>query len=165
MRLPRTSRFTLISAGLLPLFFAVAPASAGPSCPGGGAPGTITITEKKMGWKEVMQSKELKAEQRCALTKGKEDDGWKIYVVAHLKPAPGAEQVNLVLYDQSKPIQQGDPVQAYQINTRKDAQIMQAEIELKPEEGFKAGGKYKVMITRLIDNKEKSYASTTLELK
>lgn len=131
-----------------------------------GSPGTITITEKKLEPKEVSSAKELKAAARTSLTKGKEDEGWKVYFVAHMNRAPGAEQVNLVFYDQAAA--KGQPreeVQAFPMHTKKDAKIMMADIELKPEEGFKAGGKYNVLVTRLINGKEDIYARTTLELK
>ena len=120
MRLFRNSLSTAFMAILL------APASsalAGPPCPGGGAPGTITVTEKKLDRAVASVAKELKAAQQCSLKKGEEDAGWKLNVVAHLNKQAGADQVNLVLYDQSKPAKAGNEVQAYQINTTKTAKI------------------------------------------
>lgn len=162
----RLSRMTLATAFSALVLVAASSAMAGPSCPGGGASGTITLTEKKIWTTQASVGKVLKAEQRCTLSKGEEDAGWKLNVVAHLSRQPGADQVNLVLYDQAtKPGPDREPVQAYPINTKKDAKIMMAEVEIKPEEGFKAGTKYNVFITRLINGKEEIYARTTLELK
>jgi hypothetical protein len=57
-------------------------------------------------------------------------------------------------------------VQAYAIRTNKSGKTLMAELEIKPEEGFKAGGKYNVLIARLLPNgKEEVFARTTLELK
>lgn len=56
-------------------------------------------------------------------------------------------------------------MQAYPIRTKRDAKIMLATLEIKPEDGFKVGGKYSVLITRLLNGREDIYARTTLELK
>lgn len=142
-------------------------AAAAVGCPGGGAAGTITITEKMVEPANASVAAELKAAQRCSLTKAAEDDGWRINLVAHLSRPPGAEEVNIVFYDQAppKPGQQREAVQAYPIRTKRDAKVMLAALEIKPEDGFKAGSKYNVLITRLINGREDVYARTTLELK
>jgi hypothetical protein len=141
---------------------------AGPDteCPGGGSPGTITITDKKLESSQASSQKELKAEHRCTLEKPADSEGWKVNFVAHLSRAPGSDEVNIVFYEQSpKAGAAREAVQAYPIRTRKEAKVMMANIELKPEEGFKANSKYKVLITRLINGKEEVYARTTLGLK
>ena len=40
-----------------------------------------------------------------------------------------------------------------------------ADVEIKPEDGFKAGNKYNMLVTRLIGGHEEVYARTTIELK
>ena len=40
-----------------------------------------------------------------------------------------------------------------------------SNLDLRPDRGFKEGGKYQVLITRLINGKEEVYARTLLELK
>lgn len=130
-----------------------------------GTPGTITITDKKLDVAKVTSVKDLKSEQRGILKKGADELGWKVYLVAHLNRAPGSDEVNLVFYDQApKPGQPREPVNAFAIHTKKDAKIMTAEVEIRPDEGFKPGGKYTVFITRLIGGKEEVYARTTLDL-
>lgn len=142
-----------------------APAAVG--CPGGGSPGTITISEKPVEPAQASVAAELRAAQRCALSKQAEDDGWRIHLVAHMSRPPGAEEVNIVFYDQTppKPGQQREAVQAYPIRTKKDTKVMLATLEIKPEDGFKVGNRYNVLITRLINGREDVYARTTLELK
>jgi len=166
MPLPRN----LLSPVLLLFLSAPVPkgyAATGSACLGGGAPGTITITEKKLESSQASVAKELKAEQRCALAKPAESENWKVYFVAHLNRAPGDSAVNIVFYEQApaKPGQPREPINAYPIHTKKDAKIMMSDIEIRPEDGFKPGGKYDVRITRLIGGKEEIYARTTLELK
>jgi hypothetical protein len=142
-------------------------APAAPGCPGGGAIGTITITERMIEPANASAPAQLKAAQRCALSKAAEDDGWRINLVAHLSRPPGAEEVNIVFYDAAppKPGQAREAVQAYPIRTKRDAKVMLATLEIKPEDGFKVGNKYSVLITRLINGREDVYARTTLELK
>ncbi len=156
-------------AGLLPAESLAGPSgsAAAGGCPGGGVPGTITVTEKMVEPANASIAAELKSAQRCSLTKAAEDDGWRINLVAHLSRPPGAEEVNIVFYDQAppKPGQQREAVQAYPIRAKKDARVMLATLEIKPEDGFKAGSKYNVLITRLINGREDVYARTTLELK
>lgn len=134
-------------------------------CPGGGSLGTITISDKPVEPASASNAAELKAAQRCSLTKQPEDDGWRINLVAHLNRPPGAEEVNIVFYDLVPKPGPREAVQAYPIRTKKDAKIMLATLEIKPEDGFKIGGKYSVLITRLLNGREDVYARTTLELK
>ena len=58
-----------------------------------------------------------------------------------------------------------EPVQAYPLRTKATARMLQASIDLKDEDGFKAGKKYTVLITRLVGGKEEVYARSALELK
>lgn len=143
------------------------PPATATGCPGGGAAGTITITDKMVEPAQASVAAALKAAQRCSLSKAAEDEGWRVNLVAHLSRPPGAEEVNIVFYDQAppKPGQQREAVQAYPIRTKKDAKVMLATLEIKPEDGFKVGTKYNVLITRLINGREDVYARTTLELK
>ncbi|HNN94105.1 MAG TPA: hypothetical protein PKI03_17630 [Pseudomonadota bacterium] len=144
---------------------APAPASGSTACSGGGAVGTITITDKMIEPASASNAAELKAAQRCSIVKQPEDDGWRINLVAHLNRPPGAEEVNIVFYDLVPKPGPREAVQAYPIRTKRDAKIMLATLEIKPEDGFKVGGKYSVLITRLLNGREDIYARTTLELK
>jgi hypothetical protein len=152
----------LLLSALAPL-----PSHAAPACPGGGTSGTITITEKKLEPAQATDLKELKASQRCELAKDQGSGGWTLYLVAYLSRMPGAGEVNLLFYEQGsgKPDRPGNEVNSFPLKTKKDAKIMMAEVEIKPEEGFKAGGRYNVLITRLVGGREEVFARTTLELK
>lgn len=137
------------------------------SCPGGGVPGTITVTESLLEPRHASIAAELKSAQRCVLTKEADAEAWKVYLVAHLNRAPGAEEVNIVFYEQVPPVpgRVREPVQAYPIPIRRDAKVTLASLEIKPEDGFKVGHKYEIRLTRLINGREDVYARTTLELK
>lgn len=152
----------LLSAALVSLMAAVVPAFAG-----GPAPGSIIITERMLNPKLYTYQSDLKTEARSSLTKNPDTEAWKVHFIAYLKKSSGSPDVNIVFYDQTppKPGQPREPVQAYPIKTTKDASILISEVSLKEEEGFKIGGKYQVLITRLINGKEEVYARTSLELK
>lgn len=137
-----------------------------PTCPGGGASGTITVTEKKLDPSQVSNASVLKVEQRCTLAKDKSADEWELNLVAHLSRAIGAEQVNIVFYDQAsgKPETPGNEVNSFSIRTKKDTKIVLATLEINPDGGFKVGGKYSIVITRLLNGREEVYARTTLQL-
>lgn len=169
MRLTGTFLFSTVAVllGAAPAFAGpvAAPAAAAVGCPGGGLPGTLTITEKKLEPSDANNLKLLKAEQRCVIVKPKDEEGWTLYIVAHLNRPPGADSVNLVLFDQAQPATPGNEVQAYPLRTKKDAKVLMATAEIKPEEGFKAGGKYNILLTRLVGGKQEVYAKTTVELK
>lgn len=163
MRLPRNFVFTALlalHAGAAPAVFAQPV-----TCPGGGAPGTLTISENRLEPSEASNVKALKEAQRCAIAKPSGEESWTLYIIAHFTKPPGTDQLNLVLFDQAKPATPGNEVQAYPIRTKKDAKVLMATAEIKPEEGFKAGGKYNILLTRLIGGKQEVYARTTLELK
>ena len=82
--------------------------------------------------------------------------------VVRLKHAPGAEEVNLVFYDTTP---KREYINSYPIRAKATAKIILSEVDLRPEDGFKPGNKYQVLITRLINGKEEVYARTSLELK
>jgi hypothetical protein len=123
--------------------------------------GAIIVTDHKVeaGTDTDSFEKELKAAAKTTLAKS--GDNWHVYYVAYLRKAPGAEEINVVFYVPGS----HEPVNAYPLRTRKDAKILVSDLEIKPEEGFKAGQKYSMRITRLISGREEVYAQTTLELK
>jgi hypothetical protein len=137
-------------------------------------PGSIYITDHKVNPAASNFVRELKAENKAALLRDPDSASWKVYFVANLTKAAGAEDVNIVFYDlkdkadkgkKPQPGQDLEPVQAYPIRVKPTAKVLMSEVDLKPEEGFKPGGKYQVLITRLVNGKEDVYARTTLELK
>lgn len=138
-----------------------------PSCPGGGASGTITVTDKKLEPSQVSNASVLKAEQRCTMVKDRSADEWELHLVANLSRVTGAEQVNIVFYEQGsgKPEVPGNEVNSFPIRTKKDTKTVIATLEINPDGGFKVGGKYSIVITRLVNGREEVYAKTMLELK
>jgi hypothetical protein len=148
----RALRSVLLSCALLSLSAAVAHAAP----PGG----TLVITDAAMDPKSPTFEKDLKKATKTSLTKS--GDGWHLYFVAYLKKAAGSAEVNIVFYDVTAKREQ---INAFPINTAPSAKILMSDIEITPEQGFKAGHKYEVRITRLVGGKEDVYAKATLDLK
>lgn len=123
-------------------------------------PGTLYITEKAVDTSSANFEKDAKAAARGTLKKS--GDSWRLFFVAFLRKAPGAEELNVVLYEPGSKAK--EPVSNYPIRTKATAKIVVAEVEVRPEDGAKAGQKYDVRITRLIGGREEVYARTTLEL-
>lgn len=165
------------------LVLALGLAAASPALAGGPAAGAIVITDHMLNPALSTFQSDLKSEAKASLTQNEESESWKVHFIAHLKKSPGSPDVNIVFYEigqaakqagkeadkaAPKPVAKADarePVQAYPIKTKQTATMLISEVTLKKEEGFKPGGKYQVLITRLINGKEEVYARTSLELK
>ena len=124
--------------------------------------GTIVITDHEVDSRSPTFEKDLKKASRDTLNKGVE--GWNLFLVAYLKKAAGAEEVNLVFYEWDGK-KAGEQVNAFPIATSAKAEILASTVAVSPEQGFKAGTRYEVLITRLIGGKEDVYAKTILTLK
>jgi hypothetical protein len=123
--------------------------------------GTLVITDHAMDPKSKTFEKDLMKAQKGQIAKSGES--WKIHFVAYLKKAAGAAEVSLVFYEIAKG--KREQLNAFPIGTQDSAKIIMSEAELTSELGFKSGGKYQVLITRLIGGKEEIYAKANLELK
>ncbi len=123
--------------------------------------GSLLITDHAMDPKSPTFERDLRRAAKTALPRV--GDGWHLYFVAYLKRSPGAPELNLVFYE----TQGGkrEQVNVFPIQTQESAKVLMSEAEISPENGFKVGGKYQVLLTRLIGGKEEVYARTTLELK
>lgn len=143
------------------------------SLAGGPAAGAILVTDKKLNPAARSFQDDMKTEARTTLVKPADSETWTLHFIAHLKKAAGAEELHVVFYEKldpkapkvAKPAGPPEPVNAYPIHTKADAKMVMSELPLKPEDGFKSGGKYEVRVTRLINGKEEIYAKTNLELK
>jgi hypothetical protein len=158
---------TLVLTGALAPGAALAgPGHAASGGPPPGSSGSIVITDHQLNPAMSTFTKDVKSEAKASLSKNPDSETWKVHFIAWLNKSPNADDVNIVFYDQQppKPGQAREPVQAYPIHTKSTAKILMSQIDLKPEDGFKAGGKYQVLITRLINGKEDVFARTTLEL-
>jgi hypothetical protein len=124
--------------------------------------GSLFITDHRISPSPDRFEKELKAAATSVLARNS-GENWRVHFVAYLKKAPASEDVNVVFYAVDKG--KRELVNAFPIHTRADARILMSEVEIKPEDGFKPGGKYQVLITRLVSGKEDIFAKTTLELK
>lgn len=145
-----------------------------PAYAGGPAAGAIVITDHMLNPALSSFQSDLKSEAKSSLAQNPDTESWKVHFVAHLKKSPGSPDVNIVFYEIGQAAKQAtkpvgadahEPVQAYPIKTKQTATMLISEVTLKKEEGFKPGGKYQVLITRLINGKEEVYARTAIELK
>lgn len=125
-----------------------------------GAPGTLVVLGSHVDAGSASFEKDVKAAARTALER--KDDQWHLSFVAYLKKPPGAEEVSLVFYDNTP---KREYINSYTIRVKATAKIVLSEIDLKPEDGFKAGNKYQVLITRLVGGKEDIFARSVVELK
>lgn len=150
--------FSSLSLALVVL---TAGAAAGPPT---GVPGSIVVTDREVSSGPNMKD-DLKQFATTALTQT--DEAWKVHFVAYLNRVAGSEQVNVVFYDAaaSKPGQPKQPVNDYQINIARNGRVVMASVVLRPDDGFKPGSKYNMLVTRLVNGKEDVYAKTTIELK
>ncbi len=134
--------------------------------PAPGSSGSIVITDHQLNPALYNFQKELKSEAKTSLDKNPDSDTWKMHFIAYLNHAAASEDVNIVFYDPLPPKagQPREPIQAYPIRTKSNAKIVISQLDLKPEEGFKPGGKYQVLLTRLVNGKEDVYARGSIQL-
>ena len=144
-----------------------APHTAATGGPAPGSSGSIVITDHQLNPSLSSFQKDLKSEAKTTLAKNPDSDTWKVHFIAYLNHASGSEDVNVVFYDPQPPKagQPREPIQAYPLHTKPNAKIVISQLDLKPEEGFKAGGKYQVLVTRLlVSGKEDVFARGSIEL-
>lgn len=153
MRPARISSRTLSA-----ILFALATAVAAPAF---ALPTGIYITDHEIDTKSPSFEKDLKKAQKAVIKK--EGATWKLFFVAYLKKAPGAEEVNLVFYDITTKTKEAP--NAVPVMMQPNAKILASTVEISEEMNFQAGHKYDVRVTRLISGKEEVYATTKLELK
>ncbi len=123
--------------------------------------GSIVITADKVDTSEANWEKELKKKGTSTITQ--QNDQWTLYFVAFLKKAAGAPEVQLVFYDEA--VKQHDPTNNFPIATQSSAKILVSNVSFGPDQGFKAGHTYHVLVTRLIGGKEDVYARANVTLK
>jgi hypothetical protein len=123
--------------------------------------GTMVITDHQMDPKSKTFDKDVSKAQKGSLAKS--GDAWHVYFVAYLKKPAATAEVNLVFYELTGG--KREQVNAFPIQTQQGAKVLMSDAELTGELGFKAGKKYQVLITRLVDGKEDIYAKANLELK
>ena len=148
----RTPFVVIVSLGLL----GVATPSAH-----AGAPGTMVLTAEQVDTENADFEKEAKKKQVSTLAKSGEQ--WTLFFLAFLKKAAGSHQVQLVFYDTAE--KKHEPTQAFPIVTQPTAKILTSSVSFNADQGFKAGHKYNVLVTRLIGGHEEVYARSTITLK
>ena len=125
------------------------------------SPGTMVLTAEQVDTSDANFEKNAKSKQISSLPKSGEQ--WTLYFLAFLKKAAGSKQVDLVFYDQAE--KKHEPTQAFPIETQPNAKILTSSVTFSPDQGFKAGHKYNVLVTRLIGGHEEVYARSTITLK
>jgi hypothetical protein len=126
-----------------------------------GAPGTMVLTAEQVDTADADFEKNAKKKQVSSLSKS--GDQWTLYFLAFLKKAAGSKQVDIVFYDTAE--KKHEPTQAFPIETQPSAKILTSSVNFNADQGFKAGHKYNVLITRLIGGHEEVYARSTITLK
>jgi hypothetical protein len=124
-------------------------------------PGSMILTAEQVDTGNADFEKEAKKKQIQSLSKTNEQ--WTLYFLAFLKKAAGSKQVQLVFYDTAEKAH--EPTNAFPIQTQPSAKILASSVTFTGDQGFKAGHKYNVLVTRLVGGKEDVYARTTLTLK
>jgi hypothetical protein len=126
-----------------------------------GAPGTMVLTSEPIDTNDANFEKDAKAKQVTTLTKS--GDQWTLNFLAFLKKAAGSKEVQLVFYDEAE--KKHEATNAFPIETQPSAKILVSSVSFNADQGFKAGHKYNVMVTRLIGGHEEVYARSTITLK
>ena len=126
-----------------------------------GAGGTMILTAEQV---DTSSSGFEKAAKKAAITELKgSNDSWQLFFIAFLKKAAGAPQLNIVFYDKAEKAH--EPVNAFPITTQSNAKVLASSVQFGTDQGFKAGHKYDVLITRLVGGHEDVYARSVLTLK
>lgn len=125
-----------------------------------GAPGSIIIAAEQIDTAGDFE-KDAKKKQVQALPQKNEQ--WTLYFLAFLKKAAGSSEVQLVFYDTAE--KKHEPTNAFPIATQAKAKNLVSSVSFSADQGFKAGHKYNVMVTRLVGGHEDVYARTTITLK
>jgi hypothetical protein len=126
-----------------------------------GAPGSMVLTSDQVDANDANFEKDAKAKQISSLAKS--GDGWTLYFLAFLKKAAGSKEVQIVFYDTAE--KKHEPTNAFPIETQPNAKILVSSVSFNADQGFKAGHKYNVMVTRLIGGHEEVYARSAITLK
>ena len=106
--------------------------------------------------------KELKKANKTTFTKD-ENGNWTVHFLAFMKGAAGSDKVNVVFYDITK----GKPDQVHYIefNVTAAQKTLKSVFKLNTDDPVKAGNKYDVRLTKVVNGKEVVLARTTLNFK
>lgn len=124
-------------------------------------PGTLVVTGDPVDATDPNFEKDVKKHEVREIEKS--GDQWTINFVAFLKKAAGSKTVQLVFYDTAE--KKHEPTNNFPIATQPSAKILTSSVNFSTDQGFKAGHRYNVMITRLIGGHEEVYARSMLTLK
>jgi hypothetical protein len=126
-----------------------------------GSPGTMVLTAEQVDTAD--SDFEKNAKKKAISTLAKSGEQWTLFFLAFLKKSAGSKEVQLVFYDTAE--KKHEPTNAFPIETQPNAKILTSSVTFSADQGFKAGHKYNVMVTRLVGGHEDVYARSTLTLK
>jgi len=111
-------------------------------------------------WAEYTKS--LKKLHKSTFTKD-ENGNWTVHFLAFMKGAAGGDKLNIVFYDITK----GKPDQVHYIefNVTATQKTLKSVFKLNADDPVKAGNKYDVRLTKVVNAKEVILARTTLTFK
>ena len=126
-----------------------------------GAPGSMIITASPV---DTSQSDfEKAAKQAQVKTIDKSGDEWSFSFLAWLKRADPAPEINVAFYDVAE--KGHELVNAVAVSVPPRAKVMTSTVSIGPEQGFKPGHTYSVLLTRVKDGKENVFAQSKLTLR
>jgi len=111
---------------------------------------------------EKQFAKIVRQARRTKTLKANARGRWKVHFIAFLRTAPGATKVNVVWYKLRPKREQVDYTE---FTVPADQLTLKAKLTLSPTQGFKAGQKLEMRVTRLIGGREKVYARTRVTLR
>jgi len=107
-------------------------------------------------------NKSLKKAHKTTFVKD-ENGNWTVFFLAFMKKAAGTNELNVVFYDITK----GKPDQVHYIsfNVTPAQKTLKSQFKLTTDDPVKAGNKYEVRLTRVVNNKEDVLAKVVLTFK
>ena len=127
--------------------------------------GTIFTSDQPLpdpGSNFAQYVKDLKKLNKTTFTKD-EGGNWTVHFLAFLKGAAGSDKLNIVFYDITK----GKPDQVHYIEFSVTAaqKTLKSMFKVNTDDPIKAGNKYDVRCTKVVNGKEVVLARTTLTFK
>lgn len=124
--------------------------------------GTVYVLPEKIDVAEV--GFEAAAKKAAVKTLHKDGTEWSFFLLAWLKKAAGASQINVAFYDKAKKAAT-EPDTVVSIGTQASAKLIATSLTVADDAGVEVGHTYDVRITRLIGGKEEVYARTQITFK
>lgn len=125
------------------------------------APGSMIITADPI---DTTSSDFAKAAKEAQVKEvDKKGDQWSFSFLAWLKRADPASEINVAFYDVAT--KGHELVNAVAVSVPPRAKVMTSTVSIGPDQGFKAGHTYHVLLTRVKNGRENVFAQSKLTLR